>query len=813
MRAKIMLTLFVMCALVHRTLATTCTQAQSSPCAKAHWTFAGPGGWQDANDPNRIISASATNIVVQAPKGGWLAGTVNGGIWRTLDTSMSAHPHWVNVLDGQNITCTSIVTIHVSKFSQTVYAGCGGSTSSEQGYDWNVLNNGDWGGVMMSTDGGDTWKMTNFPENYFVTSILDMGSYLLVATRSRFTDPNDGGIFTQQTAQLQQSGAAWKRVFFFPVFNLEYVAATETVLAASPFSAATVYGSQRGGPFEPLGTGLSWAGKNPFYPCLASYGSLVFVGALTVDPNIPTSTNSAIFWRDLQSPGTEWKLVSGQPQSMDQDQMPKDRMALLVNPTNSSQLFVAGNAGSVQYRVDWAQGEWTDMTSKNESLDGSAPHVDCRNWAWDPENSVLLLVSDGGVFVRDKPSTPGGRWRSLNGDMGAMEFLSAFWDSSAKRWIAAAQDNCVQLSANGAVPTASSMCVADGDGTVAAVDNTPGHPSRLFGCTQFLGTSDDKIHSQRRVRRKNKRNSVRDDDTDGMAMIEGNRRIGIPLPDLGFSDMLSSFPFFVQHFTLNTMDRTQMLFWANGTAGRPTGLFRVEIPRGLNHSSQFRNATLLAEMPGTALDFIWGGFVNGKADPNVIVAINNTHLHFRDSSSSSWELPKAFPYPLAAPLDFGYDTNGDPVVGPVSHGRTVTLAVSPRNAYVIAVTGWSSIRDNMGTESVWLTVDKGQSWIDVTGDLVVSTGTIGKARPSGMLFLDVAQRKDTALLVGTTRGVYYTWLSNGNHVWNRLGDCEVFPIVMAMGLSYESTDDTLVCATMGRGVYIIPSVTKLLTSC
>ena len=38
-----------------------------------------------------------------------------------------------------------------------------------------------------------------------------------------------------------------------------------------------------------------------------------------------------------------------------------------------------------------------------------------------------------------------GRWRSLNGDIGAMEFYSAHWDAAGKRWIGGAQDDDVQV--------------------------------------------------------------------------------------------------------------------------------------------------------------------------------------------------------------------------------------------------------------------------------------------------------------------------------------------------------------------------------
>jgi hypothetical protein len=127
---------------------------------------------------------------------------------------------------------------------------------------------------------------------------------------------------------------------------------------------------------------------------------------------------------------------------MDDDAMPKDRMAVLAHPTIPTMLFVAGNGGKVAYRVNRDTGEWVDMTI-DDTADNSAPHCDCRNFHWGDDDE-LYLVSDGGIFGRRGPSAPGGSWRSLNGDIGVMEFLSAHWDVGLDRWVGGAQDNDVQ---------------------------------------------------------------------------------------------------------------------------------------------------------------------------------------------------------------------------------------------------------------------------------------------------------------------------------------------------------------------------------
>ena len=43
---------------------------------------------------------------------------------------------------------------------------------------------------------------------------------------------------------------------------------------------------------------------------------------------------------------------------------------------------------------------------------------------------------------------------------------------------------------------------------------------------------------------------------------------------------------------------------------------------------------------------------------------------------------------------------GARILGPLTHAKTVSLAVSSSNSNLIAVTGWPSVATNLGTEQV-----------------------------------------------------------------------------------------------------------------
>ena len=148
-------------------------------------------------------------------------------------------------------------------------------------------------------------------------------------------------------------------------------------------------------------------------------------------------TSGAIYSRNLSAPSSKWVLVPNTPR-LDNDCMPKDRMALLVDPTDPSILYVAGNAKYNTYRVRHAEGRWTNLRSP----DGAEPHSDDRNFAWDPMGGGrLVIVTDGGVSVRDNPRSSTGQWRSANGDMGTMEMLAASYDPVGNRWIVCARQH------------------------------------------------------------------------------------------------------------------------------------------------------------------------------------------------------------------------------------------------------------------------------------------------------------------------------------------------------------------------------------
>jgi len=235
-------------------------------------------------------------------------------------------------------------------------------------------------------------------------------------------------------------------------------------------------------------------------------------------------------------------------------------------------------------------------------------------------------------------------------------------------------------------------------------------------------------------------------------------------------------------------------------------------------ASSWPAPTLVAPTPGSMLYVFAAGsnIYDPKTnsvtpDPDYVVAMNNSHFYTRSSASPNWTI-RPLPQRFAQPVDWTnfFDNDKKAGLGPISHGKTVSLALSLKNSNISAVTGWpDSGKNNLntGAERVWITFDAGVSWVDITGDLIVASTTVAMARPSGIEFIDDIDGNPgtLAVILGTVHGAYVTFIQNeavtGPVHWARIGLCSDFPIVLTSAIVYEPYSDTLLAGTMGRGLY------------
>ncbi len=415
------------------------------------------------------------------------------------------------------------------------------------------------------------------------------------------------------------------------------------------------------------------------------------------------------------------------------------------------------------------------------------------------------------------------------------------------------------LSPAGAKPADVALSIVGGDGTVTAVD-VKASPPRLYGGVQSFGTDDDEEEEGRSWSpdeeedddddeadeeddkdddkeeeeeeeevvvvdnvndKKARRAKGRAARSSGLRFVQGDMIVDIPVPTYFESRQM---PFFVQPFTLNAVEPTKVLLWANSTTNgkQPAGVYEFDVPYNVTDGTQIGPPSLVATTPEDCYLIHAGGLVDGKEEPSLLVAMSATTLYVRTggAAAAGRSAPleaRPLPVAFAKPITKLYDARGHKIESPTSHGKTVSLAVAASDARVLAVTGWASVRTNVGVnESLWLSNDLGTTWTNVIGNLAEATATVGLARPLGLAFVDLPAARSPAgpagssaalkraLVVGTVNGIFVSRAEGATAgQWRRLGRCTELPLVLAYGLEYEPSSDTLVAATLGRGVYTL----------
>ena len=157
---------------------------------------------------------------------------------------------------------------------------------------------------------------------------------------------------------------------------------------------------------------------------------------------------------------------------------------------------------------------------------------------------------------------------------------------------------------------------------------------------------------------------------------------------------------------------------------------------------------------------------------------------------------------------------GDPprtmLAGPPTGQNSYThdIAINPTNADEIIC-----VYSNYSVYSLFHSLDGGQSWEKIAGNLEETPTGSGNG-PSCRTAVIIPFDDDTLYLVGTTVGLFGTRdLDGENTIWEQIG-FEEFGSTIVEDIQFRSSDDLLVVATYGNGVYQInlPSPNILLSS-
>ncbi|MFK7958270.1 MAG: Ig-like domain-containing protein [Lysobacterales bacterium] len=423
---------------------------------------------------------------------------INGGVWRTTNAT-SANPVWVQQTDNQqSLSISDIAFDPTDNTNQTLLAGYGRFSSF-------ASRGGDRSGLIRTTDGGTNWTPLDAGmAGRNISKVVARGNILLasVDVAETFTCGSGGNVGLWRSTNSGNS---------FSLVTNGLIGGSSDALAEDPTNNAVLYVSMTDlgnacgtgdGIFRSADTGASWSKVsdatmdglindinntgNHFEIAVGPTGT-VFVSIVPAGSGevagVFYSTNSGGSWTRMDVPltdngagihpggqGSLHSSLAADPNDADIVYIGGDRQPRANNDNGGFPNSIGASSFSGRlFRGDITQAfgsEWTPITH-NGTSNGSAPHPDSRDMAFDA-NGALLETDDGGIYRRTSPLDSTGAWIDVNGSIQVTEQHSGIFDANSQIAVSGNQDNGTtrqQAFANGIWET-----FQGGDGGDVAVD-------------------------------------------------------------------------------------------------------------------------------------------------------------------------------------------------------------------------------------------------------------------------------------------------------------------------------------------------------
>lgn len=760
------------------------------------WVAQGPGpitGGQVAGIADQPVTG-AINAIAAHPANPAIiyVGTVNGGIWRTIDGGTN----WEPLTDQfPALSITAMAFDPSDSTNQTLYAGTGRGSSSGLG--------GKAIGLLKTVDGGATWTLIrkSFFEDRQITSIVAlMDGTVVVATEdlAGISGRDPGGVF-----RSVDGGATFLNLSRLAGSGLPVGAVTD--LEVDPANANRLYAALPGhGIFRTENAGDTWvdtsggvagvassirielsisgaqtAGRNPIYAAVIAGSPNVIVTGLF------RSADLGVTWAAMDLPGDSDGGVNpgGQGDShfsilADRDDpfvvfVGGDRQAAPAGMSFLADGSVANSIGATNYtgrlfRGDASQAlgfQWTAIT--DNGANGTGPHADSRDMVFDASGRILQ-ADDGGIYRLLDPNNSSTRvWESVNGVLALTELYSVAWVADRDLILGGAQDVGVALqSLNGSLLW---NALAQGDGGIVQTAERSLLPDLLFYSNQQFGGFTV--------------SGVTDSQPDLLVS-------GTSLSLFGFDNTIQ----FIQPYVLNAIDPSRIFIGTNYLYESIPGL--LEDP-----------GDTLTLLNGAPVAFGTATFAAPFAAS--VGRVNALVYGGREPDGAGGLIDKP---------DIGYvGTDGDPRNG----DRLFVRQGGALGAFVPVVSyPGGAVRDLAVDQEDWRRIfvldDRGQVWFSSDGGSDPSTawtwtqltGNLGSL-PGGQnlqkIAVDSASGEDV-ILVGGAGGLFRKVGSGG---WAEFG--AGLPNVLVTDIDVVSgNDDLLLVGTLGRGAWTIGGVSQSL---
>jgi hypothetical protein len=457
--------------------------------------------------------------------------------------------------------------------------------------------------------------------------------------------------------------------------------------------------------------------------------------------------------------------------------------ALAADPTSATTVYVSGQgAGStaVIYRGDVQQGPQSWVNLQGGNTNSTQPHTDSRQLVFlNKLSSTLLETDDGGIFALTNAlnaSSQDGydRWIDLVGDLHNTEFFSATYDTSNGVLLGGTQDNGTPLqSANSS--NWNDINGGDGGFVGQAFDSTVIDPQGN-SAPIYVSSNDGFIGFQRYYVQTTQSQQIQLASARGAAAYSGlnNTRSQPGQPtDQQLAGQAPDLPF---PFVVSTQDVQQLLLGYNG----------------VYESVESDSSGPIA--PGDAINDITPAAMTGVVrsldytGPQALVGTNTGQVFLRTTAGGTFTV-------LTPP-------NPEPGVRKVLFDARTTNTI-----YVLYANGHIWRVTNAGSSS--------RSWDELDGSDVNDPGQLSRLSKDirTLAIYDPGPGNIEVLLAGGLGGVYRRLLGSGDSCWRTYG--KGLPNVVVTDLHYaplntNGNGDTLVAATLGRGIWTVANVSATL---
>jgi uncharacterized protein (TIGR03437 family) len=759
---------------------------ENDPLQSSTWIPLGPmpiGEGQTFGSPRVAVSGRVSTIVLDPGYNGTsnqtiYLGAAQGGVWRSRDNGAT----WTPLTDNQPSLAMGALAIDPTN-PNVIYAGTGEAHFSGDSY---------YGaGLLKSIDGGATWTQITGPVS---TSDPRTPAFLNASFHALAIDPaapstifaaTDEGLISSASSvtdfapvgdrgiwKSTDGGLTWRNV---NPPNLTILDRSGTDVLIDPLDRNRIFAAIRD-----LGVYRSTTGGEPgAWEKLESGlpASDIERIELAAGPPLAPSTNTTVYaaisrrsdsrllgvFKSIDG-GATWVQTTTPAPTMSGTYY---ALALAVDPTDANTVYygtigLTGAIGTVWRSRDGGL-NWISISNGNGVTGGL--HVDTHWIAVSPANpNILFTANDGGIWRTDNATADTVAWTSLNQALNITQFYTvALHPTDPNILLGGTQDNGTDRY-NGDLRWFHSR---GGDGGATLIDQS--NPQVMYhtfinsnnssGATPVIGPEISFDGGNNWTRRGCFNCTAQPGNFNPSDRVSNYAPM---VQHVGFGGGQGNVIYFGAHRLYRSVD--QGVTWTG--LGASADGFGADLTKNIPQSSFGFPSYITAIAAHPALD--------SKVNPPgemVWVGTGDGLVQFTANAGAA--AGATFSNVTRAPLPDRFVTD-------------IALDQADQRRAVVVYSGF-----NANTPStpghVFLTTDRGATWIDISGnlpDIPVNSAVIDP------LLLNT-------YYIGTDLGVFRT--TDGGSTWVRLSNA--MPNVAVFMLRYHAATRSLVAATHGRGVY------------